>query len=177
MTRMLYTLAYPTLTANDRDWIEAFRQRHDEPYRDVVAAHFTLVFGTNEIADNPYLAHVRAVAKACSPIDFTCRYAMLGADYETGRGYIFLVPDEGYAGISRLHDRLYCGLFAPMLRLDLPFTPHMTIGTLEDRPAAKALCDGLNADGVSIDGSLESLAVCALEQNRIVELDRFSLGA
>ena len=173
----MYTLAYPTLTEVDREWIEAFRHRHDKPYRDLVTAHFTLVFGIDEISEDHYCTHVKTVAKAGNPIEFYCRYAMLGADHETERGYVFLVPDEGYGSISCLHDRLYSDLFAPMLRLDLPFTPHMTIGTLEDRSAAKNLCDRLNADGISIAGSLESLAVCALDRNRIVELERFSLGA
>ena len=101
---------------------------------------------------------------------------MLGVDDESDRGYVFLVPDEGYSRISLLHDQLYTGLLQPFLRLDLPFTPHMTIGTQPDHLAAKNLCDRLNADGLSIAGSIDALTVGALEQERIHDLARIELA-
>jgi hypothetical protein len=53
--RTLYTLAYPTLHEADLRFIETFRREHDLRYRDVVAAHFTLVFGCDAVNEAEYL--------------------------------------------------------------------------------------------------------------------------
>ena len=103
----------------------------------MVEAHFTLVFGSTTIAEDVYMRHVADIARASAGVPFHCKYAMLGDDAEDETAYVFLVPDEGYAGVSQLHDRLYTGLLAPCLRLDVPFIPHIGIGTLADRSEAK----------------------------------------
>lgn len=168
--RALYTLAYPNIAPDNRLFIEAFRREHDLAHRDVVDVHFTLVFGNRDIQESDYIAHVQDIAATWEPISFVCRYAMLDADDTNDQAHVFLVPDEGYSGISLLHDQLYTGLLAPALRLDRPFTPHMTIGRLSDRATAQTLCDRLNSKGVSIDGSLDRLTICALENGRILDL-------
>ncbi len=170
----LYTLAYPTLSPADADRIESFRRLHD-PQHGIVAAHFTLVFACGGIDERTYVEHVASVARMSSPIRFSCRYAMLGTD-EAARGYVYLVPDEGYSGISRLHDALYGGLLANHLRLDIPFVPHMTLASCTDRLAAKRLCDQLNAAGVEIRGSIERVSVAALEDGKIRNVAEVSLG-
>ena len=48
---MLYTVAYPSVASSDAAFIEQFRRTHDLPYRDVVAAHFTLVFGCEALPE------------------------------------------------------------------------------------------------------------------------------
>ena len=102
---------------------------------------------------------------------------MLGADDEDERAYVFLVPDDGYATISRLHDALYAGPLASHLRLDLPYVPHITIGITDDRRCAKSLCDQLNADGVVIDGSLSELTVGRVHDARFESLSVHRLDA
>lgn len=175
MSEVLYTLGFPQLAPADRRMIEDFRKAHDPPYRDVVQAHVTLVFGIEDVDPAAYIAHIRAVTQTANPIDFVCRYAMLGSDHASDDAYVFLVPDEGFSAISLLHDRLYTGLLAPKLRLDLPFIPHITLGTLADRQATKALCDGLNEKGVHVAGRLTDLSVCALRDGKIAKLEKLGL--
>ena len=100
---------------------------------------------------------------------------MLGSDDEDETVYVFLVPDEGHSGLSLLHDRLYTGPLPQYLRLDLPYIPHITIGTLTERHAAKQLCDDLNRSGLGIQGSVSSLAVGALANGKINNLASFKL--
>ncbi|MBL4598108.1 MAG: hypothetical protein JKX93_03970 [Rhizobiaceae bacterium] len=95
MSRTLYTLACPTLASADRETIESFRRKHDLPFRDVVTAHFTMVFGRRGFDESRYIDHIKEIATAFKPINFVCRYAMLGVDDENNCGYVFLVPDEG----------------------------------------------------------------------------------
>jgi 2'-5' RNA ligase len=172
----LFTVSYPEIPAEAGAFISAFRKRHDLKHRDVVEAHFTMVFGCDALGHTEYVNHVAAVSAASHPISFKCKYAMLGADDEDETAYVFLVPDEGYAAVSMLHDSLYTGPLLSRLRLDLPYIPHITIGTLSSRTEAKALCDELNRHGVSVEGSLRSLAVGAIENGKFKNLSVHTLG-
>lgn len=173
----LFTLAYPELEREDAERWAAFRAAHSPAARFDVAPHFTLAFGCAEVPRADYEAHVARVAASTPPVSFVCRYAMLGADDEDDRAYVFLVPDEGFAAISRLHDELYTGPLAPHLRLDLPYVPHITIGVLSDRQQAKDLCDQLNAQGVCVAGALRGLTVGAVVDGTVVTRSTHDLGA
>jgi hypothetical protein len=107
--------------------------------------------------EHDYLNHVGKTAATAAPITFHCRYAMLGAGDGDDTAYVFLVPDEGNGAISLLHDRLYTGALISKMRLDLEYIPHITIGRCSDRRHAKALCDSLNTQGVSIAGRIDEL--------------------
>jgi len=177
MTGSLFTLAYPALSAADMAMIRAFRIEHDRAKVHKVEPHFTIAFGVPGVDDDHYLEHVRKIAAASHPITFHCRYAMLGADESGDTAYIFLVPDEGNSALSLLHDRLYAGLLASYLRIDVPFVPHITIGTCSERQKAKELCDELNGRGLSIAGTVEALTVALPADNMIKDLRSFKLGS
>ena len=164
----LYTVAYLGVDASARAFIDGFRRQHD-PQVDTVAPHFTMVFGCKAVPQAAYIDHVAAIARQTPVIPFRCRYAMLGADDVDGKktAYVFLVPDEGNSAISRLHDRLYTGVLAGQLQLEIPYVPHITVASTQDRQAAKALCDGLNQAGIDIAGQLQSLTVGALRDGRL----------
>ena len=168
--RRLFTIAHPDLAPADAAFIDDFRAQYDAAQRARVAAHFTLVFGSTALPEADYIAHVRRRADATAAIDFRCRYAMLGADDESEMAYVFLVPDEGHAALSLLHDLLYTGPLAQLLRLDLPYTPHITIGRSNNRHEAKRWCEALNATGVDLRGRIHTLTVGAIEQGCFVAL-------
>jgi hypothetical protein len=170
----LYTLAYPSLSGADAAAIEAIRRAHD-PQRDVVQAHFTLAFGCDAVPGAAYAEHVQNVSHVMPVVSFMCRYAMLNVESRTGLAYVYLVPDEGYSDLSRLHDALYQGPLAEHLNLDIPFVPHITLGVFQDKVEAKRLCDELNARGVAISGQLNALSVAALEAGKIRDLKTFPL--
>ena len=172
---MLYTVAYPELSEGDSRFVAEFRQLHDVPYRDVVAAHFTLLFGCEELDERSYLEHVEAVASRTRRFDFSIRYAMLGADDLDDTAYVFLVPDEGYSDVSLLHDELYRGPMAPFHRLEFPYIPHINVGTLQDRAEAKRLCDDLNAGGLTMEGAVTSITVGSLADGEFRNLRSFEL--
>jgi 2'-5' RNA ligase len=177
MTRILFTLAYPVLSAMDRAMIRAVRVEHDRPKVHRVEPHFTIAFGASGIDDGDYLEHVRKITAASRRIAFHCRHVTLGADESGEGGYVFLVPDEGNSALSILHDRLYSGPLASSLRIDLPYVPHITIGRCSERRKAKELCDELNARTLSIAGSVEALTVVVMADDMIENLRSFELGA
>lgn len=169
----LFTLCYPNLTTQDRQFIDEFRREHDIPFRDVVAPHFTMAFGCDQVPEPMYREHVRAVAQSQRVIRFSCRYAMVGNDHSNENYYVFLVPDEGYSEISRLHDRIYRGVLAPYLRLDIPYVPHIGIAATMDARRIKALCDGLNSIGVAMHGQIDTMSVCSYDGTKITDLETF----
>jgi 2'-5' RNA ligase len=171
----LFTVAIPEFEPRDREFIESFRARHHPKHHSVISAHFTLVFRCSPISESEYHSHVASVAQSLSPISFSCRYAMLGADDEDETAYVFLVPDEGYSGISRLHDALYTGPLEPFHRLDLPYIPHITIGASASRPEAKRLCDSLNAQGLSLHGTVSHLHVGSVQDGKFIVSGSFPL--
>jgi 2'-5' RNA ligase len=173
--RQLYTLAYPTLSPADVAFIDGFRRRHDSQHA-MMRAHFTLAFGCAEVEDATYLAHVAQLAKSVAPIEFVCRYAMLGADHGGGRAYVYLVPDEGYSALSRLHDAAYQGVLAPHLQLHVPYVPHITVGAGLNARDMKRLCDGLNVGGLEVRGRVEALVVVAVEEGALTEVGEFALS-
>ncbi len=177
MQPQLFALAYLDLGPGDRAFIDAYRQDHDQAYVDVVAPHFTLVFGCDEISQDTFCSHVREVAKPFAPIKFVCRYAMLGVDHASPTGHVFLVPDEGYAQISLLHDALYTGPLKQFHRLDIPFTPHIAIGTLPTLQEAKVRCDALNREELEMRGRVTVVTVGALIDNKIVDIEHVPMTA
>jgi 2'-5' RNA ligase len=174
--RALYTLAYPTFVGDDARRIDEIR-RHWDPQHGRVTTHFTLVFACSALGDDVYLSHVEAVCRVTAPITFRCRYAMLPVADAVGRVGVFLVPDEGFSGLSRLHDALYKGLLAPHLRFDSAFVPHMTLASVSDRSLAKRICDDLNQGDLLVRGTIERLTVEALEGMEMRTLGSFRLEA
>ncbi len=92
---------------------------------------------------------------------------MLGADDMDDTAHVFFVPDEGNSSISLLHDRLYTGPLAEHLRLEFAYIPHITVASTKDRKMARSLCNSLNSAGVDIQGSLRSLTVVALSDEKL----------
>lgn len=172
----LYTLAFPHWSEPDRAFVEQLRREHEPRFSDRVAAHFTLAFGCTGVPEADYRAHVRQVAQAAPPLAFCFRWAMLGADALDETAYAYLVPDEGFSALSRLHAALYRGPLAPFLRLDIPFVPHITVCSTPLPAEAKALCDALNRRGLQVAGEVRELSVCRLVEGRIERLEALPLA-
>ena len=171
----VYCLAYPKLDDTDRVWIEAFRAQNDVPYAKIVPAHVTLMFAMDPARMPAAQDHIAMVAAQTPAISFHCRYAMLGRDHAAPVFHVFLVPDDGNSAISRLHDHLYSGPFADLMRLDIPYIPHITLGTLDQAQKAKDLCDTLNATRLSVRGEVTEITLATLEADQLTDSCRFSL--
>ena len=175
MNPTLYTVAYPECEAQDLMAVDTWRAAQDPAGHARIRPHFTLAFACNAVEESVYLAHVAAVAARTAPIAFHCRYAMLGADAHTPRAHAYLVPDEGHGALSLLHDALYTGLLAAQLRLDLPYTPHITVGTFDTAVQARQWCIERNRAGVSLLGRVAALWVGQVVEERFVHRGQFAL--
>ncbi len=174
--RALYTIAYPEMPYEASRFIECVRAAHD-PQHGIVGAHFTLLFGSAALDEAVYTDHVRDVARQASPIRFACRRATTGTDPMAPATHVYLVPDEGFDAILRLHDRLYGAPMAAQRRTDLAYLPHITVATKAELRAAQALCDELGAAGIDVVGRLDRLTIGTLQDGRFLELSHHALAA
>lgn len=154
----LVVLSYPSFYSADLHWIENIRRGADPNYSKV-QAHFTLVFPTNHLAEPDMVDHVRSRLTEVSQIEVLLGGAAVSDAPVEGRTYVFLVPVVGRDEIADLHDSLYTGVLESELRTDLPYTPHITVGSFEERDDAERLTDSLNAQRKHITGLLTEVVV------------------
>ena len=107
------------------------------------------------------------MAGETAPIDLTFRAAMPWLDKFSDETYVYLVPDAGNGALIRLHDYLYSGPFAEVLRLDLPYVPHITLGRFGEAKLAKALVDDLNAQDIEIRARLDTVELFRLSEGEV----------
>src|SRR4051812_32290826 len=102
----LHVVAYPRLAPADEERVQTCRKDHNSLY-EVIGAHFTIVFSVPDISLADFTAEVRRQAGEIVAIPFCLRCAVINKDAFSDNYDAFLVPDEGYSGVVKLHDRLY----------------------------------------------------------------------
>lgn len=170
---ILYVVGYPELQDSDFEWIQAYRRLHD-PQVDLVAPHFTLVFGLSNLQSRVLEAHVETVARAGSPIEFVLRHAM--KERVDDSTYLYLIPQEGGGDLVKLHGALYAGPLLAATTLGVPFVPHVTVGRFGDEGAAKAVFDDIRKTELEIRGRLSAIAVARLDNGELEQMAVAKLG-
>ncbi|WP_201715135.1 2'-5' RNA ligase family protein [Rossellomorea arthrocnemi] len=108
--------------------IQEIRKYYD-PLSDKIPPHITLVFPFNScISQNDILDHVESVAECISPFSLTLR-DVTGFAGEC----LFLNVKNGNDFIIQLHDELYKGILAPFRNHHFTYTPHITLGRLDNK--------------------------------------------
>lgn len=152
----LEVIARPHFDKADLTWLTDIRSRRagsrGPPY-------FTLVFPGADMTPQDFAAKIRAVAADIPRIRFRLRSALVVPEPTVGRFHVFLIPDEGFGAILRLHDALHTGPIEAALRLETPYIPHITVSTSADHAAARKLAQALNQGGIDISGHIDALEV------------------
>ena len=172
----LLVLGYPSISASDSAWIQSIRQQHD-PQFELVAPHFTLVFPTDGVEVDEFSHHVRSQIRGQAPIAFEVRCALVVKDALGAATHTFLVPDQGFSDLVKLHDRLYSGILAPHLRLDLPFIPHITIAAAHDPAVCKRVAGEINSQEIIMRGTISALDLVRFANQTVTTLEQLVLGA
>jgi len=176
----LLAICYPKLNPADRVWIQAIRRRYDSNFN-LVGPHISLVFEISNIGSDEFIAHIRSACRNFAKIEFNLRCATVMPGIANENYYLFLVPDQGNSEIVRLHDRLYTGLFAKHLRLDIPFVPHITVGILQNAQSCKEIADAVNQEHFNIVGTIETVDIISASldspgQERLETIEQIPLG-
>lgn len=170
-------LAYPEFSEKDLAWIEAIRITFD-PEADLIAPHVTLVYpiAEHQIAVHEVILHTRAVALDTPPFDMHLRCALMMPDIAGTGAHIFLVPDEGFSHFVKLHDHLYQVPLAPYLRLDLPFIPHVKVGSGSDAAVLYQVAQELNESGFAPHAFIDRLSVIHYTPDKVTTLEHMTLA-
>jgi hypothetical protein len=171
----LLVVNYPNISADDFAWIQEIRQQQDELNFSAVDPHFTLVFPIVEIDRATLVSHIHKSIQGIQPFEFTIRCAVLCNDAFSNYTHVFLVPDEGYSNIVKLHNRLYTGIIADELRLDIPFIPHLGIANSLNPHHCKQLVDRLNSQQFEIRGKIDRLDVVSSQADLVETIESINL--
>ena len=171
----LLALSYPVISQTHWTWIQAIRKQHDPQYA-LVAPHFTLVFPTFECERGAFCRHIRHQVKAQPAIAISLRCALVVKDAFSDLTHAFLVPDQGFGDLVKLHDNLYRGFLADLLRLDIPFIPHITVAASLDATVCKRLADEINSQPLAIEGWLRAVDIVEHANGTVTTLEQIALA-
>jgi 2'-5' RNA ligase len=147
-------VAKPRFAEAETAWLVQLRETRAHSPGD---PDFTLVFPGTEAPLREVVRHVEAICARTPRIRFRLRSAVIVPDM--GMYHVFLVPDEGFGAIIRLHEHLHVGLLADCLRPDVPYIPHLTIATTGDLTVARRIKASLNANDFDIVGHINELEI------------------
>ncbi len=159
-------LIYPQLSAEDLAAIQRIRKEHDTHYFDVVEPHITLVFGTEKISADELVAHVQNTLRDTKAFDLVFDGTKVVENDDGEFFHAFLVPSIGHDDINIIHDALYTGVLASELRHDIPFIPHLGIGT-GTQADMEALVEKLNRENVSIQGRAHEISIVQYDGSKV----------
>lgn len=168
-------VAYPKLEQSDFDFIQNYREQNDPRYFSIVEPHITLVFAINNINKDSFVSEVKDKIAGVQSFDFEIKVATINQNDGDKYYHEFLVPDTGYSNIVKLHDKLYSSLFAPYLRFDIDFIPHIGIGNSDEARVSKQRVDELNAKGISINGRVDSVDVIEFKSGVVTLVESMDL--
>lgn len=171
----LLALCYPSISSANWTWIQAIREVHDPNYP-VVAPHFTLIFPLFTLEPTLLSEHMRSVLQGRAQIAFVLRCGLVVKDVTGDSTHTFLVPDEGFGELVKLHNHLYTGFLAEQLRLDIPFIPHITVASSLQPEVCKRVADEINSQNIAIAGVIRAIDLVEYANNRVVTLEQFTLG-
>ncbi len=176
-TLMAYlVLAYPELTSNDFDLIQNYRRNNDELFFKVIEPHFTIVFPVLDIPQDEFIREVKDKSNGLTKFDFVIRCATINKDAFKDYYHTFLVPDEGYSRIVRLHDKFYSGKFKDNLQLGIDFIPHIGIGNSRDKFLSKKMADEWNKKDFSISGTISCLTIVKYDNSIVTNIEDIKIN-
>lgn len=152
----LEVIARPHFDKADLAWLTDIRSRRagsrGPPY-------FTLVFPGVDMTPAVFATQIRNNAKGIHRIRFHLRSALVVPEPMVGRFHVFLIPDEGFGAILRLHEALHVGPIEAALRPETPYLPHITVATTTSHTEARKLARALNMGEIDVGGHIDALQV------------------
>lgn len=169
----LEVIARPHFEKADLAWLTDIRSRRagsrGPPY-------FTLVFPGAELEPKAFVAQIHANVEGFAKVRFRLRSALVVNEHTVDRFHVFLVPDEGFGAILKLHDALHVGPVEAAIRPETPYLPHITVATTTTHFEARKVAQALNQGDIDIQGHIEALQVELREGEVIKEIAEVPLS-
>ncbi len=172
----LYVIAYPELEPADLQMIQDCRKENDRLYNKI-GPHFTFVFAVEDFSITDFVAEVKEQLTGQNAFSFVIRCASINKDSFSEYSFAFLVPDEGFSNIKKLHNKLYSGKLSHHHRLDIDYTPHIEIANATDVQYIKKLVDEWNEKDLAIHGKVSALEIISNIDHVFTTVERIELGS
>ncbi len=170
----LHVIAYPELTVTDHERIQLFRRDHNSLFK-VIEPHCTIVFSVPDMPPEDFIAEIKKQIDRTPAIRFCIRCAVINKDSFSNNYDAFLVPDEGFSRIVKLHDKLYSDKLSHHHRLDISYIPHISIANSPDVPSIKKIVDQWNEKEFAINGIISSLDIINYENRVVTTIEKIQL--
>ena len=172
----LLVIAYPELKRDDYQRIQVFRQQHDALYYPMVEPHFTFVFPLPAVWQaDPLIMEIEQQLSGTPSISFCLRCATLNKDAFKDYYHTFLVPDEGYSHVVKLHDKLYAHKLFPQRALHVDYIPHISVGNSPDPMKCLEMVAHWNQTDLAIGGHITKLDIVLYEANQVTTIKELFL--
>lgn len=167
-------IAYPEFEKSDFDWIQEYRQKHDRQHT-FVEPHITLVFAVQDVEQDTFINEIEDKLTGFQSFDFIIRVATINKDNSGNYFHEFLVPDEGFSNVVKLHDRLYSGSLADHLRHDIDFIPHISIGDSENVSDSRQRVDELNYQSLEVKARISTVDIIEFKDGAVTTIRKVQL--
>ncbi|RZJ63571.1 MAG: 2'-5' RNA ligase family protein [Flavobacterium sp.] len=131
-------MAYFLKMSPAQSWIGQLRLRFD-PKALLVAPHVTLVFPTDKISEGVLRAEVAKSLLGFQGFRMDFDELRIVAEGDNELVSIFLLVGLGREAVVGLHTNLYSGVLCGELRKEIPYVPHVTLGTGMRRGVAESV--------------------------------------
>lgn len=169
----LLAIAYPDVSETDFNWIQSIREKNDRQFN-LVRPHITLVFGTEKLNSNEFTDHIQSKVRTFKSFQITLDSAKIVEDDSKNFCHAFLIPSVGFNEINELHDLLYQDELGSELRHDIPFIPHLTIGS-GSKEEMDILVDRINESKISIKGSVDQISIISFDGINVTTINEQGL--
>lgn len=163
-------VSYPKISKKNYDWIQKVRQKNDELYFNIIKPHFTLVFPLSSVFKKDLIKHSKTILSKTKKFEFLIKKAVIEKDAFNKYTHTFLVPDNGYNKIIKLHNKLYTGILKPELKKDIPYIPHIGIGNNKNPEISRKLAEEINTQKIIINGLIDKIDICEYENDKITTI-------
>lgn len=167
-------LIYPKISKADFETIQNIRKQHDPKYYDIVDPHITLVFSTEKLSADELYEHVKSKLSDTESFSVKFDSAKLVEDDSKDFYHAFLIPSDGFDEINTVHDLLYTDALESELRQDIPFIPHLGIGTGTEAEMTQLVSE-LNNSDLSISGIADTITVVKYDGQKVTDLQDVDL--
>ena len=146
-------LAVPVMQDSDWHYVQNLREQYDPNGYAFVEPHFTMVSLSNKFSKTAFTEILAAQLAQQAKISFCLRTAIFMPPLNGHQSwYTFLMPDEGFSGLNRLHSRIHQGPLQQTLAENFPFIPHLTVGKFTNRVECLRLVKVINKAQLELSG-------------------------
>ena len=138
--------------------------------------HLTLMFATRVVDEEQVTELAGAAAARVLRFEIVFTERKLVADPLDATTKLFLLPREGAAQITQLHDTIYARSPASELRADIAYAPHMTIATCAEAQRAQEALAASAQIALPLRAQIAAVTVVALAGGALREVATIKLG-